>query len=121
MIPHDDVAEHLPAIAYDGSLESVDWPTSVLIVANDLLAAVSPRHHVIDGPFEFNSQASWYGGRFRGQETPRQAKNQKQRPTPRSRLAYGPRRMARRSRLCVIICTRSSGPWGRDQCDQGSV
>ena len=21
----------------------------------------------------------------------------------------------------MILCTRSSGPWGRDQCDQGSV
>ena len=28
---------------------------------------------------------------------------------------------ARRSRLRVICCTRGSGPWGRLQCDQGSV
>jgi hypothetical protein len=29
--------------------------------------------------------------------------------------------IARRSKLCVIVWARSSGPWGRDQCDQGSV
>ena len=29
--------------------------------------------------------------------------------------------MARLSRLCVICCTRSSGPCGRVQCDHGSV
>ena len=29
--------------------------------------------------------------------------------------------IARRNKLCVIVFTRSSGPWGRDQCDQGSV
>ena len=29
--------------------------------------------------------------------------------------------IARFSRLCVICCTRSSGPCGRVQCDQGSV
>jgi hypothetical protein len=34
---------------------------------------------------------------------------------------YCARSRARRSRLCVIFCTRSSGPWGRDQWDQGSV
>jgi hypothetical protein len=28
--------------------------------------------------------------------------------------------MARRNRLWVICWTRSSGPWGRDQWDQGS-
>jgi hypothetical protein len=77
MIPHDDGAEQLPAIVYDGSLESVDKPTSVPIVANDLLADITPRHHVIDGPFEFNSQTSWHGGKVRGQETPGQAKNPK--------------------------------------------
>jgi hypothetical protein len=29
--------------------------------------------------------------------------------------------VALRSKLCVIICTCSSGPCWRDQCDQGSV
>src|SRR6185437_115988 len=29
--------------------------------------------------------------------------------------------IARCNRLWVIFCTRSSGPCGRDQCDQGSV
>jgi hypothetical protein len=42
-------------MADDGLLESVDQPASVAIVANNLLAGMSPRHYVIDGPFKFNS------------------------------------------------------------------
>lgn len=35
--------------------------------------------------------------------------------------SYLPAPMARRNRLCVICCTRGSGPWGRLQWDHGSV
>ena len=49
MIAHDDVAEELPVVADDRLLETVDQPTSVGIIADDLLPGVAPRHHVIDG------------------------------------------------------------------------
>ena len=52
----------------DGLLEPVDQPASVAIVANDLLSGIPPRHHVIDGPFEFNSQSSWHGERLEVRE-----------------------------------------------------
>ena len=49
MVAHDDVAAELPAVADDRLLETVYEPTSVRIVAGDLLPCVAPRHHVIDG------------------------------------------------------------------------
>ena len=64
VISHDDVTEQIPAMAHDGLLESVDQPTSVRIIAYDLLARISPRHHVIDGAFELDSQSSWHFGRL---------------------------------------------------------
>ena len=36
----------------------VEKPFTVLVVLNDLLAAVSPGHQVIDGPLEFDPQSS---------------------------------------------------------------
>ena len=35
--------------------------------------------------------------------------------------AGGPQPSARASRFRIMRCTRSSGPWGRLQCDQGST
>jgi hypothetical protein len=52
-------------MADDGLLESVDQPASVRIIANDLLPGIPPRHHVIDGAIEFDSQSSWHFGRLR--------------------------------------------------------
>jgi hypothetical protein len=60
VISDDDVRQQIPAMADDELLESVDQPTPVPIVANDLLARITPRHHVINGAFEFNSQSSWH-------------------------------------------------------------
>jgi hypothetical protein len=70
VISDDDVRQQIPAMADDELLESVDQPTPVPIVANDLLARITPRHHVIDGPFEFNSQSSWHGGRLEVRKPP---------------------------------------------------
>jgi hypothetical protein len=47
-------------MADDGLLESVDQPASVRTIANALLAGISPRHHVIDGAIEIDSQSSWH-------------------------------------------------------------
>jgi hypothetical protein len=52
-------------MAADGLLASVDQPASVRIIANDLLAGILPRHHVIDRAFEHDSQSSWHLGRLR--------------------------------------------------------
>ncbi len=56
------VAKQIPAMADDGLLESVDEPASVRIIANDLLAGIPPRHHVIDGALELDSRSSWHLG-----------------------------------------------------------
>ena len=60
MISHDDVTQQIPAMADDGLLESVDQPASVRIIANDLLAGIPPRHHMINGALELDSQSSWH-------------------------------------------------------------
>ena len=41
-------------------IESVDQPASVGMIANDLLAGIVPRHELIDGPSEFNSQSGGF-------------------------------------------------------------
>jgi hypothetical protein len=63
MISHDDVTQHLPAMADDSVLQSVDQPASVRIIANELLPGITPRHHMIDGALEFDSQSSWHVAR----------------------------------------------------------
>jgi hypothetical protein len=65
VISHDDVTQQIPAMADDGLLWSVDEPASVRFVANDLLAGIPSRHHVIDGAIELDSQSSWHFGRLR--------------------------------------------------------
>ena len=65
MISQDDVTQQMPAVPDDGLLESVDQPASVRVVANDLLAGIPPRHHVINGAFELDSQSSWHFGRLK--------------------------------------------------------
>ncbi len=60
MISHDDVTQQIPAMADDGLLESVDQSASVRIIADDLLAGIPPRHHVIDGAFKLDPQSSWH-------------------------------------------------------------
>ena len=74
----------MPAMSDDGLLESVDQSASVRIIADDLLAGISPRHHMIDRAFRSAVFVAFR--KVRGQETNCQAKNQKQRLTPRSRL-----------------------------------
>jgi hypothetical protein len=59
MIAHDDVAEELPVAADDRLLETVDQPTSVGIIADDLLPGVAPRHHVIDGTLKLAPKSPW--------------------------------------------------------------
>jgi hypothetical protein len=59
MIAHDDVAEELPVAADDRLLETVDQPTSVGIIADDLLPGVAPRHHVIDGTLKLDPKSPW--------------------------------------------------------------
>jgi hypothetical protein len=51
VISHDDVTQQIPPMADDELLGSVDQPASVRIIANDLLAGIPPRHHVIDRAF----------------------------------------------------------------------
>ena len=60
MVSHDDVTQQIPAMADDGLLESLDQPAPVRIIANDLLAGIAPRHHVINGALELDSQSSWH-------------------------------------------------------------
>jgi hypothetical protein len=48
----------------DGSLESVDQPASVRVIANDLLPGIPSPHHVINGALELDSQSSWHLGRL---------------------------------------------------------
>ena len=83
VISHDDVSQQIPAKTDDGLLESGDQPASVRVIANDLLAGIPPRHHVIDGAFELDSQSSWHFTRL-GVSNRCQARNQKQRLTPDS-------------------------------------
>jgi hypothetical protein len=64
VISHDDVTKQIPAMSDDGLLESVDQPASVRVIANDLLAAIPPRHNVINGALELDSQSSWHLGRL---------------------------------------------------------
>jgi hypothetical protein len=47
-------------MADDGLPESVDQPSPVRIIANDLLAGIPPRLPVIDRAFEVDSQSSWH-------------------------------------------------------------
>jgi hypothetical protein len=58
MIAHDDIARKLPPVADHGSLESLDHPLSVRIIADDSLPGISPRHHVIDSALEFDPKSS---------------------------------------------------------------
>jgi hypothetical protein len=44
MIAHDDAAEGLPVVADGRLLETVDQPSSVRIIADDLLPGIAPRH-----------------------------------------------------------------------------
>jgi hypothetical protein len=60
MIAHDDVREELPAVADDRLLETVDQPTSIRIIADDLLSAVAPRRHVIDGALKLDPKSPWH-------------------------------------------------------------
>jgi hypothetical protein len=62
-------------MADDGLLESVDQPASVRIIANDLLAGIPPRHHVIDGAIKFDTQSSWHLAKLRVRK-PAAMKNQ---------------------------------------------
>jgi hypothetical protein len=54
------VTQQIPAMADDGLPESVDQPSPVRIIANDLLAGIPPRLPVIDRAFEVDSQSSWH-------------------------------------------------------------
>jgi hypothetical protein len=63
VISHDDVTQQIPPMADDELLGSVDQPASVRIIANVLLAGISPRHHVIDDAIEFDSQSSRHFGK----------------------------------------------------------
>ena len=60
MVPHDDVAQQLPAMADHGAFEPVNQPAPVRIVADDLLAGIAPCHHVVNGALEFDPQSSWH-------------------------------------------------------------
>ena len=66
MVAHDDVADELPVVADDRLLETVDQPTSVGIIADDLLPRISPYHHVIDGALKFDPKSSWHVGSLNG-------------------------------------------------------
>ena len=54
--------QQMPAMSDDGLLESVDQSASVRIIADDLLAGIPPRHHMIDRAFD--PQSSWHLGRL---------------------------------------------------------
>jgi hypothetical protein len=56
------------AMPDDGLLESVNQSRSVRIIADDLLAGIPPRHHLIDGAFELDPQSSWRFEKARGPE-----------------------------------------------------
>jgi hypothetical protein len=60
MVPHDDVAQQLPAMADHGAFEPVNQSAPVRIVADDLLAGIAPCHHVVNGALEFDSESSWH-------------------------------------------------------------
>jgi hypothetical protein len=66
MIPHDDVADQLPAMAEHSALQAIDQPSSVRIVAHNLLPSVAPRHDVIDGALKFDPQSPWHVGTLDG-------------------------------------------------------
>jgi len=57
VIAHEDEGEQYPAAAQHRAPQVVEKPFTVLVVLNDLLAAVSPGHQVIDGPLEFDPQS----------------------------------------------------------------
>ena len=76
MIPHEDITEHLPAVADDGAPEGVDQPASIRVMADDLLPRVAPRHDVRDGALEFDPQSPWHVGRLDLGKTDGQAEKQ---------------------------------------------
>ncbi len=78
MISHDDVTKQIPAVPDDGLLEPIDQPESIRVIANDLLAGIPRRHHVINGAFELESQSSWHFERLKVRKpaAKRKTKNQ---------------------------------------------
>jgi hypothetical protein len=54
MVTHHDIAQQLPAMAHNSVFESVKQPTSVRIIADDLLPGIAPCHHVINGTLELD-------------------------------------------------------------------
>ena len=84
MISHDGVTKQIPAVPDDGLLEPIDQPESVRVIANDLLAGIPRRHHVINGAFGTRVAVFVAFREVKGQETGCQAKNQKPRLTPRT-------------------------------------
>ena len=77
MIPHDHIAEQLPATADDRVLEAVDQAPPIRIIAHDLLSRVAPRHDVVDGTLEFDPQSAWHVARLNGGQNHSQAQKQK--------------------------------------------
>jgi hypothetical protein len=82
IIAHDDVADQLPALADDRVLEAHDQPTSVRVIADNLLPSVAPSHHVIDRALKFDPQSPWHVQSNDTGETDFQAENQKQSLSP---------------------------------------
>jgi hypothetical protein len=60
MVAHDDIAEQFPVVTDDRLLEAVDQPTSVRIVADDLLPGIAPRHHMVNGALKLDPKSAWH-------------------------------------------------------------
>jgi hypothetical protein len=41
-----------------GAFEHLNQPTSVRIIADDLLPGIAPRHHLVNGALEFDTKSS---------------------------------------------------------------
>ena len=85
MVSHDDVTEHLPAVADDRLLQAVDQPVPVRIIADDLLPGIAPRHHMIDGVLKFDPQSPWHVQTLRAGSRRVKLKNKKPSLSPRTR------------------------------------
>jgi hypothetical protein len=59
-------------------------PLPILIIADDLLPRIAPRHYMINGALKFDPKSSWHAESVSASSDGCQATNQKPRLTPRS-------------------------------------
>ena len=60
VVLHENEGEQFPAAAQHRAAQVIEQPFTVVVVANDALSGVSPRHHVIDSTLKLDSRSSWH-------------------------------------------------------------